>query len=237
MENKKETLVTVIIPTFNRPELLRRSLKSVLGQTYSNIEIIVVDDGDRERAQGVVEEIGDSRVRYVANDPPRRGGGATRNAGIKLAKGEWIAFQDDDDEWLPEKLALQIEAMKTAPPDVGFCFTAVIDDYGDRQSESTVRPGVVDYCDIALRSFAGFLTVTLLFPAHILREVGGFDETLPSHQDPELIIRVTRKYLGLGINTPLVRVNMSAHERIGGSFSYRPTNIQRGLDAVPLGIT
>ena len=221
MQSETPPKISIVIPTYNRPLLLERSLRSVLMQTYSNIEVIVVDDGDKERAKEIVTALQDSRVIYVENDPPKRGGGATRNVGIKLAKGEWIAFQDDDDEWLPNKLQLQMDAVRTTAADVGFCFTAVLNDFGDHQDVTTVRPGVLDYCDIALRSFAGFLTVTLLFRANILREVGGFDESLPSHQEPELMIRVTRTYKGLGINQPLVRVNMTPHEQIGSSFERR----------------
>lgn len=213
--------VSVVIPTYNRPELVARSVRSVLAQTYQDIEIIVVDDGDKVRSKEVVEGFHDPRVIYVVNDPPRQGGGKSRNIGIAHARGEWVAFQDDDDEWLPEKLAIQMEAFKDAPADVGFCFTAVVNDLGDKELVTTVTPGVYDYRDVALRRLKGFLTVTLLFRKHVLKEVGGFDETLPSHQEPELMIRVTRQYRGLGINQPLVRVNMTPHEHVGGDLARR----------------
>jgi glycosyltransferase involved in cell wall biosynthesis len=112
--------VTVIIPTCNRPELLLRSLRSVLAQTYTNIEVIVVDDGEKVSAQSAVLEVNDDRVIYIQNDPKRQGGGASRNIGITNATSQWIAFQDDDDEWLPNKLELQMEAMHSASPQVGF---------------------------------------------------------------------------------------------------------------------
>lgn len=213
--------VSVVIPTFNRPELLKRSVASVLAQTYQDFEVIIVDDGDKIRARDVAQGFHDPRVVYIENNPPKRGGGASRNIGIVNARGNWIAFQDDDDEWFPGKLALQIDALSHASPDVGFCFTAVVNDHGDKRVETKVTEGEYDYRDIALRRFAGFLTITLVFPKQILEEVGGFDETLPSHQEPELMIRVTRKYKGIAINRPLARVNMTPHEHIGGDLSRR----------------
>jgi hypothetical protein len=97
----------------------------------------------------------------------------------------------------------------------------VTNNFGDREVASSIQQGVADYTTIALRSFANFLTVTLLFRANVLREVGGFDETLPSHQEPELMIRVTRVYQGVGINQPLVRVDMTPHEQIGSNIERR----------------
>jgi glycosyltransferase involved in cell wall biosynthesis len=213
--------VSIIIPTFNRPELLKRSMASVLTQTFTDFELIIVDDGDKVRSKEVAEGFHDPRVIYIANEPSRQGGGKSRNVGIARARGELVAFQDDDDEWFPEKLAIQIGAFKDTPEEVGFCFTAVINDFGNEERTTKVRDGVYDYRDIALRRFAGFLTVTLLFRKSILIEMGGFDETLPSHQEPELMIRVTRKYKGLGINQPLARVNATPHEHVGSSFARR----------------
>ncbi len=208
--------VSVIIPTFNRPELLLRAARSVLAQTFQDFEVIVVDDGDKVRAEDIVHELNDDRIRYIKNEPPKRGGGATRNVGIKASTGEYIAFLDDDDAWLPEKLKKQVSALEVASPDVGFCFSAVVNDLGNEKRTTTVLAGVHDYRDIALRRFNGFLTVTLIFRRAALLGVGVFDENIPSHQEPELMIRVTRTWKGLGINEPLALVNMTPHEHIGG---------------------
>ena len=89
--------VSVIIPTHNRPELFSRAIRSVLAQMYQDFEIIVVDDGMKERAESVVSALGDSRIRYIKNETSLGGGGA-RNRGIKEAHAEFIAFLDDDDE-------------------------------------------------------------------------------------------------------------------------------------------
>lgn len=113
-----EELISVVIPTFSRPDLLRRSLTSVLNQTYQNLEIIVVDDNvaqpeNRQAVRNLVESLGDSRVRLIENRRPL-GGAMTRNAGIEAAHSEYIAFLDDDDEYLPERIAKQLERFRTS---------------------------------------------------------------------------------------------------------------------------
>lgn len=106
----QEADVTVVIPTHHRPELLRRALRSVQRQTYTAFEVLVIADGeDGVEAQRVLDDLKDPRVRLVPLWA-RRGGAQARNIGVRMAKTPWIALLDDDDEWEPEKLALQREA-------------------------------------------------------------------------------------------------------------------------------
>jgi len=214
--------VSVIIPTHNRPELLKRAINSVLAQTYQDFEIIVVDDGDIS-AEDIVKSFSDSRIRFIRHETPHRGGSATRNTGIQNATGEFIAFLDDDDEWLPGKLEVQMRKFENTPEDVGFCFSSVINDSGGGKEQTTSVPeGVHDFYELALRRFKGFLTVTLVIKKKALSDTGLFDENLPSHQDPDLIIRLARKYKGLGVNKPLVRVSITEErEHIGGDLAKR----------------
>ena len=213
--------VSVIIPTCNRPELLSRAIKSVLSQIYQDFEIIVVDDGDKRSAENVVRQFKDNRIKYIKH-VERKGGAAARNTGIKAAQGEFIAFLDDDDEWLPKKLEIQMGQFENTPPDVGFCFSAVKNIYKDKEEASSVPDGIADYFNLSLRRLKGFLTVTLIIKRYIFDAVGMFDERLPSHQEPDLMIRVSKKFKGLGINKPLVRVSMScSYEHIGGSIKRR----------------
>jgi glycosyltransferase involved in cell wall biosynthesis len=104
--------VSVVIPTFGRPELVCRAVRGVLAQTFADIEVIVVVDGDDPATRQALGQIGDDRLRAI-QQPEKRGASAARNAGADAASGEWVAFLDDDDEWLPEKLASQLAA---APP-------------------------------------------------------------------------------------------------------------------------
>lgn len=212
--------VSVVIPTCNRPDLLPRAIRSVLAQTYQDLEIIVVDDGMKVRAESFVASLGDTRIRYIKNETSLGGSGA-RNRGIKEAKGEYVAFLDDDDEWFPEKLSIQMGQFADTNADVGFCFSSVVSVYDDHEEVTKAKGGVSDFSLSALTRFKGFLTSTLVVRKGVFEEVGGFDESLPSHQEAELIIRISRKYKGLGINQPLISMNMHPHERIGGDLSRR----------------
>lgn len=100
------TLISAVIPTRDRPELLLRATRSALAQTYKNLEVVVVIDGWSAATSKALESIVDKRLRVVTLNQSV-GGGAARNEGVQHAKGDWIAFLDDDDEWLPEKLVKQ----------------------------------------------------------------------------------------------------------------------------------
>ncbi len=212
--------VSIVIPTYNRPELLPIAIRSVLAQTYQDYEILVVDDGLKIRAESIIAEINDPRIRYLKNENGL-GGGATRNRGISEAQGEYVAFLDDDDEWLPGKLEAQVTSLDSRGPTVGFSITAVTNVFDDHELDTWTENGETDYSEIALMRFKGFLTSALMVRRMVFSEVGSFDPSFPSHQEVDLLIRITRKYKGYGINTPLVRMNMRAHEHIGGNFDRR----------------
>src|SRR3989344_3645191 len=212
--------VSVIIPTHNRPELLKRAVNSVLSQTYTDLEIVVVDDGLEKRADETVNNFDDSRLKYIQHSE-EKGGSVARNTGIKSASGEFIAFLDDDDEWVPYKLATQMAQFESTPHDVGFCFSAVENVYSDRKYVTTVPSGIGDYHELALSYFKSLLTVTLVVKKYVFEELGVFDEQFPSHQEADLMIRVTEKFKGLGINQSLVRVAVGGHNQVGGSLKRR----------------
>lgn len=213
--------VSIVIPTHERPVLLRRALASVVAQTYEDWEAIVVDDAVSGSAELIVADY-DPRIRYMQNDGAHGGAGA-RNRGIREARGEYIAFLDDDDEWLPEKMSRQITALDAAPADVMFCATAAINVFDYEERLTDIEDGIVDFSDIALRRFKGFLTSTLMIRRSVLDEVGVFDASLPSHQEAELVIRITQMHpRGVGISMPLVRMNMVSHRaHIGGDINRR----------------
>lgn len=211
--------VSIVIPTFNRPELIARAIRSVLAQTFTDYEIVVVDDGDKIRAGEVVESFHEPRIRYIKNDPPKRGGGASRNVGINESEGKYVAFLDDDDEWLPTKLEKQIDMLLSASEDVGFCATGVLNksECGEFVNSPTGK-GVTDFFETTLTRFAGFLTSALVIKAEVFRVVGAFDESLPSHQEAELMIRVSQRYKGIALPEPLVHMDVSEHEHVGGNL-------------------
>jgi len=130
-------LVSVIVPTLHRPTLLMRALASVFRQTWQNIEVIVVVDGPDPETVVVLQTIKDPRLIVIVNPRSLTAAGA-RNAGMDRAQGEWLAFLDDDDEWLPEKLAKQLAYAAGCEPALITCLSRVV-----TPSTSFVRPEAI----------------------------------------------------------------------------------------------
>ncbi len=119
---EKRPTVSVIIPTYNRAHLLGRAIESVLDQTYQDFEIIVVDDASADETEEVVKSFGDDRINHIRHQK-NKGGSAARNTGIKAARGEFIAFLDSDDEWVPKKLEKEIDRLQTLSNEVGVVYS------------------------------------------------------------------------------------------------------------------
>jgi len=182
---------SVVIPTHNRAEFLREAMQSVLNQTFGNFEVIVVDDHSEDHTRDVVGSFSDQRIQYVRNDRGKGGAGA-RNAGIFRAKGEWVAFLDDDDVWLPERLGLQYHKIQEKGQGVGliYCGCVTYDPKNNRQFPTSI-PSIEGWVENALfsRNFIGsFSKVTIR--RELLWHVGGLDERFPALQDLELYIRI-----------------------------------------------
>ena len=118
-------LVSVVIPTLNRPKLLLRAINSVLRQTHRDIEVIVVIDGPDSNTVSAVRTVNDPRLQVIVNPQSLTAAGA-RNAGADHARGEWIAFLDDDDEWLACKLERQIAFTSGHAPALFSCLNRVV---------------------------------------------------------------------------------------------------------------
>ena len=197
--------VSIIIPTYNRAHLIKRSLQSVLKQDYPNFEIIVIDDASTDNTEYIVKELDDVRVIYIQHSF-NKGANAARNTGIRAATGEYIAFQDSDDEWLPDKLTKQIEAFKTAPTDVGVVYTACWRIEGTERTYTPSKDVLVKdgflHNELLKRNF--ITMPSLLVKKECLKEVGLFDEALPRLQDWELFLRLSNRYQFLFIDEALV---------------------------------
>ena len=113
-------MISVVIPSYNRENTISNSIESVLKQTYSDIEVIVVDDGSTDKTEDIVKGIGDNRIRYIKLEK-NSGACVARNIGIMNANGSYIAFQDSDDIWHPDKLEKQYQAIKKYNADLVFC--------------------------------------------------------------------------------------------------------------------
>lgn len=198
-----EPLVSVVIPTRNRPLLVGRAVQSALTQTFKDIEVIVVIDGSDEGTLVALQEIDDSRLRVIEL-PNNMGGSGARNAGVNAAKGEWIAFLDDDDEWLPNKLERQIEVANSSQyifPIVS-CYLIARTPKGEfiwprRLPKSTESLG--DYLFIRRSIFRGeasMITSTVLTKKELLQAVP-FKLGLRKYQDPDWMLRASN-FSGVG---------------------------------------
>lgn len=186
-------LVSVIIPTYNRAALLGRAVESVLKQTFQDFEAIVVDDASTDNTQGTIEKYSNRRLIYLRH-AINKGGGAARNTGIMAAGGDFIAFLDSDDEWLPEKLERQLLAFAGLPPAYGLVYSGFWRINGNTRyyvPGKKMRPasGKV-YADLLNQNFVG-TSAALIRKKHLLK-AGLFDENLPRLQDWELWLRLAR---------------------------------------------
>lgn len=184
-------MISVVIPTHNRKDLLSRAIKSAQAQTYSDLEIIIISDGSNDGTDEVVKKLVEQDVRIRFEEyTPGRGGNYARNLGIQRAKGEYIAFLDDDDVWYPDKLKKQINALEKAPK-AGLCYTGVHIIYVDEHVEYDSVPR--EYGNLSKRILLDNCigtTSTVLVKKVLLEQGGGFDEKLGALQDFELWIRL-----------------------------------------------
>lgn len=198
-------IVSIIIPTFNRAQLLIRSLRSVLAQTYEDFEVIVVDDGSTDNTEQVVAGFQDIRINYVKYTP-NRGAARARNIGIKMARGQYIAFQDSDDEWLADKLEKQVQVIDFASPQVGIVYTGYWRIIGQQKTYLPSRNTHPKDGDLRKVLLGGnFVTTqTVLLKTECFMKLGTFDERLLRLQDWEMWLRASKHYLFKLIDEPLV---------------------------------
>jgi glycosyltransferase involved in cell wall biosynthesis len=193
--------VSVIIPTYNRTALVQEAVASVLAQTYRDFEVVVVDDGSTD---GTTAALADYQEVQVHRHRRRRGVAAARNTGVAAARGQWLAFLDSDDLWLPDKLTRQMAHLDNQP---GLWLS--------QTDETWVRRGVrvnkpVSHRKVGGRIFGPSLKRCMVSPSavilhrRLLEAHGGFDESLPAAEDYDLWLRLTWRYeVGL-VATPLV---------------------------------
>jgi glycosyltransferase involved in cell wall biosynthesis len=218
--------VSVLIPTRNRRELLlRRSLKAALLQEGVDYEVIVVDDGSTDDTQERLEELGETRVRVIRRDVSG-GAAAARNTGIAAARGEWIAFLDDDDSWAPDKLRLQLDAVRSAGADFGYAGVVTVDDRGNALYTSPApAPGRLAAETIA-KSVIPAGPSNVLVRTELVRRLGGFDEQLRNMEDWDLWIRLTAA--GTAVAVPEILVAYLEHR--GGKALIGPSEAFAQLD-------
>jgi glycosyltransferase involved in cell wall biosynthesis len=197
--------VSIIIPTYNREHLLGRAIQSVLDQTYQNFELIIVDDGSTDDTERLVKSFNSEKIRYIRHGE-NKGPSAARNTGIQSAKGDYIAFQDSDDEWMPRKLEKQMRTFETAQPEVGIVYTDFIFITTNKRKfmpAAGVSPKDGDIFSNLLKGNFVSLQATVV-KRECFERAGIFDERFPPLADWELLLRMSRHYQFKCINEPLV---------------------------------
>jgi glycosyltransferase involved in cell wall biosynthesis len=187
-------IVSVVIPTFNRPDRLQQSIRSVLNQTYQNVEIIVVNDGGTP-SENIVCQLAPGAI-YVRHDK-NRGLAAARNTAIKLARGKYIAYLDDDDRFLPQHLETSVTFLEKNGVSVVYTDAYRVHEIPRRGQYVEVKrdvPYSFDFSEdrILVENFIPVLCV--VHERRCLDEVGLFDETLPCLEDWDLWIRMSRLF-------------------------------------------
>jgi glycosyltransferase involved in cell wall biosynthesis len=212
--NKEDPLVSIIIPTYNRANLLPTAILSVINQNYQNWELIIVDDGSTNNTKQTVEEFikKDSRIKYFYQE--NKGQPFAMNTGIKLSKGEFIAFLDDDDEWYLEKLEKQIEFLnKNRDNALVFSDAIIKGGYLDRMRSSEVSKPYCGYVypKLLLRNFLTASSVVI--KRKVLDEIGYFNTfhciRITQTQDYDMWLRIAKKYKIGYVPEVLVKYNFS----------------------------
>jgi glycosyltransferase involved in cell wall biosynthesis len=226
MEKRKDyPAVSIIIPTCNREHCVGRAITSVLNQTYPRFELIVVDDGSIDDTEKVIKNFHDKRIVYLRHEK-NLGAPAARNTGIKAARGDYIAFLDDDDEWLPEKLEKQMNLFVLSP-DTGVVYSGFWKWENNRNVYVPYRwvsqkEGYI-HEELLKGNFVG--TPTAVVRKACFLKAGLFDEELPCLQDWELWIRISKHFPFMCVDEPLIRTHYTP-----GSIS----ELSRGVRAKTL---
>ena len=204
--------VSVIIPTHNRAELLCFTVKSVMNQTFQDFEIIIVDDASTDNTEEIVNSLRDKRIKYIRHET-NKGEAGTRNTGVQNGKGEYIAWLDDDDEWLPDKLQRQVAILDHSPKEVGGVYTGRVNVDG-----TTGR-----ILSRTLASKRGNLFSELLYHGYYLcvsslmlrkscfEKTGWFDESIPYGLDHDMWVRIAKEFQFECIEEPLTKYRI--HEK------------------------
>ncbi len=195
MNNKKK--FSIVIPLYNKERYIKRTIKSALNQTFTDFEIVIIDDGSKDHSCEIVESIKDSRIRLIRQD--NGGPSKARNRGIKEAKGEFIAFLDADDEWLPEKLKNHYEFHSKNPDILWSCTGYRVK--GGKRVEQIIYP-YNDVLDDALEAIIDGMSITsstVVIEKNIFNNQSFlFDESMKRSEDREVWYKIACSYPTIG---------------------------------------
>lgn len=195
---KDKKTVSAVIPSYNREKTIRRCIDSVLRQTYEVSEIIVVDDGSSDRTLEILATEYKENVKVIKQ--PHKGAQAARNAGIRAAKGEYIAFLDSDDEWTEKKIELQMQALERKP-DAVVCGNGYVVQDGRKKIWRMLGHSGYVYKMILVSPFALFQAI--ITKKENLLKIGLLDENVPSYQEWDTAIMLSKVCEFVFLDKPL----------------------------------
>jgi glycosyltransferase involved in cell wall biosynthesis len=209
---------SIIMPCFNHASFIGESIEAVLSQKFSDLELIVIDDCSRDNSREIIEKYArsDSRVRAICHES-NHGVSRSRNDGLRIAKGEYIAFCDADDVWMPTKLVRQLELLENQRAyDAAYCDAEIIDGYGietgERFSDKFPVPGKRSgrlFYSLCTRNFVN--TQTVVLRRNCVEDVGYFDENINFGEDWWFWLRISDRHLF--VYTDEVLAKYRVHER------------------------
>lgn len=220
---KEKPLVSIVVPTYGRPNFLKRCIDSILEQTYKNIEIIIVDDNDPDtEARIATEKVmhqyeKNSLIIYLQHDK-NRNGSAARNTGWKRASGKYITFIDDDDEISEKKIEKQVECLEKLDDSWGACYTGyrLVKEHGQNQISTEKRSGDC-YVDALMRTMFMGSGSNLFLRKKVVDEINGYDESFIRNQDIEFMARALEHHKLAYIDEVLLTIHQEG-ERKGRTF-------------------
>lgn len=223
----KAPIVSIVIPTYNRAAFIGAAIKSVLGQSYPHFELIIIDDGSTDSTAEVVGSFSDPRLIYEQHE--NRGRSAARNRALIIARGQYIAFLDSDDEYLSDKLERQVAYMDTHP-EVGMVYTSAlcIDAAGEQLDHAYVASTEGNiYQDIAFFQPLTITLPTVMLRRGVLDEVGLFDEAMERFEDTDLWRRVAKRFRVGVIESPTCKLRTHATNSL---ISQNPDQIVAAIE-------
>lgn len=215
--------VSVIIPVFNRPEMVAEAVTSVLDQADVEVEVVLVDDGSTDSTGAVIDELAASEPRVIASHQTNAGPSAARNAGVALSSAPWITFLDSDDLMLPRRLRSQLDAMAADPQAAGVISRGVT-----QVAQGAPVPDLVadrDRSEVESPWFA----ISVLVRRSTFDEVGGFAEDLDMAEDLELIDRLSE-----GRHVIRLAEQLTVRRVTGDNLIYRATYANHGRSMIEL---
>lgn len=203
--------VSVIIPVYNGEKTINRALESVVAQTFSDFEIIVVDDHSADQSVNTIWQWGSERLSLIQH-PINRGAAAARNSGILAARGRWIAFLDSDDSWKEQKLARQVALLEQARPNIAACATGYHLHKDGRELTISLNLSPKGFRREILFGCAISPGTTLLVERRMFDELGFFDEGFRRLEDWDWLLHFSERYDLAFVPEPLADVYLTTQK-------------------------